>query len=340
MITTCILKNRLVFGGIIFFFGNLIQAQSFDQTSTIDAVYKFISSLSDGQKQIAIRTMADTNRTRWSNLPLEQVERNGLRLDEMNEEQRQGIHQLLRTVLSDQGYLKILFIMQYDQETNNRLKAAKSPIAHRYGQEKYWTWIFGNPGKFEKWGFKFEGHHISINMTFSPKGISCTPHFTGINPGLITKGITSGTYVMYRENEVGKNLFKSLNEVQRKKAHVDTLPLTIDVRTQQGKEPHLSDGKGLKYLEMNKSQQLMITDIISAWVDNFHQAIGSTKKLNMLKSIALSRFTWLGSGSIEDLHYYSIIAPGWIVEFTNRDQGLQHYHTIWRSMPEDYGVKL
>jgi hypothetical protein len=320
--------------------GTLITAQSFDQSSVIDAAKKFMNSLSDVQKNIALRPLSDDNHTRWSNLPLEQVERDGLRLDELNDEQRQNIHQLLRTVLSDQGYLKILFIMQYDQETNNRLTAAKSPIAHRYGQEKYWTWIFGYPDKTEKWGFKFEGHHISINLTFSPKGISCTPHFTGINPGLTTKGITSGKYVMYRENEVGKKLFNSFNEVQRKKAHVDTLPFTIDVRTQQGKEPHLSDGKGLKYLEMNKNQQLMIVDILSAWVDNFHPSIAAAKKINMLKSIALSRFTWLGSSSIDDLHYYSITAPGWIVEFTNRDQGLQHYHTIWRSMPEDYGVKL
>ncbi len=314
--------------------------QSFDQKPVVEAAIQFISSLTNVQKPIALRDMADTNRTRWSNLPLEQVHRNGLRLDDMNDEQRQYLHQLLRIVMSDQGYLKILFIMQYDQDTNDRLTAMKSPIAHRYGQEKYWTWIFGNPALNEKWGFKFEGHHISLNLTFSPKGISCTPHFTGINPGLTTRGITSGKYVMYRENEVGKKLFKSLTETQRKKALIDTLPKTIDVRTQHGKEVHLTDPSGLKYIEMNKSQQLMVADIISAWVDNFHPTIANNKKLNLLKTIALSKFIWLGSSSIDDLHYYSITAPGWIIEFTNRDQGIQHYHTIWRSMPEDFGTKL
>ena len=315
-------------------------AQSFDQNPTIDAAKQFIASLTDIQKPLAARSFSDTARVHWSNLPLEQASRNGLRLDDMNDVQRQHVHQLLRTVLSDQGYLKILFIMQYDQETNNRLTAANSPIAHRYGQEKYWTWIFGNPSTKEKWGFKFEGHHISLNLTFSPTGVSCTPHFTGINPGLTTKGITSGKYIMYHESEAGKNLFKSLDDVQRKKAHVDTLPFTIDVRTQTGKESLLTDLKGLSYLQMNKSQQGLVIDIINGWVNNFSSSIATYKKINMLKTIALARFTWLGSNSIDDLHYYSIVAPGWVIEFADRDQGIQHFHTIWRMMPEDFGAKL
>lgn len=317
-----------------------LHAQSFDQKTVVDAANVFIASLTQPQKNITIRAMSDSARVRWSNLPLEQAFRDGLRLDDMTDEQRQNIHQLLRTVLSDQGYLKILFIMQYDQETNIRLTAANSPIAHRYGQEKYWTWIFGNPSLEEKWGFKFEGHHISLNLTFSSKGVSCTPHFTGINPGLTTKGITSGKYIMYRESEVGKKLFKSLSDVQRTKARVDTLPFTIDVRTQTGKESILSDQKGLSYLQMNKTQQLMVLDIINAWSDNFNPGIVAAKKLSMLKTIASAKFTWLGSNSIDELHYYSIIAPGWVIEFADRDQGLQHFHTIWRMMPEDFGTKL
>lgn len=333
------MKSGIIYLLILCWASNL-PAQMFDQKPVVDAAKTFIASLTPLQKNIAVRTISDSARMRWSNLPLEQAFRDGLRLDDMNDEQRQNIHQLLRTVLSDQGYLKILFIMQYDQETNIRLTAANSPIAHRYGQEKYWTWIFGNPSLSEKWGFKFEGHHISLHLTFSPKGVSCTPHFMGINPGLTSKGITSGKYIMYRESEVGKNVFKSLSEAQRSKAHVDTLPFTIDVRAQTGKESILTDQKGLSYLQMNKSQQLMIRDIINAWADNFNPGIVAARKLNMMKTIALARFTWLGTDSIDALHYYSVIAPGWAIEFADRDQGLQHFHTIWRMMPEDFGIKL
>lgn len=319
---------------------SLISAQIFDQRPAVAAANHFLSSLSEGQKKITLRSMADTNRTRWSNLPLEQAVRDGIRLDDLNDEQRMNIHALLRTVLSDQGYLKALSIMQYDQDTHDKLTTMNSPIAHRYGQEKFWTWIFGHPSLEEKWGFKFEGHHLSINMNFSPQGVSCTPHFTGINPGLISKGITAGKYIMYRENEIGKKLFNSLNDRQQKKALIDSLPSNIDARAQTGNETFLHDRKGLPFKEMNKDQKAMIWDMLSAWIDNFNLAIADNKRKQMRKLLPQSRFVWMGTNSINDLHYYGVITPDWSIEFTNRDQGIQHFHTLWRLIPDDFGKKL
>ncbi len=315
-------------------------AQVFNQQPVIDAVQKFISSLNAEQKIKALRPYADTNRTRWSNLPMELWNRDGIRLDDLTEDQRMNVHNLLRQVLSDQGYLKILYIMDYDQKTNENLKAANNPIWHRYGQEKFWTWIFGSPSLTNNWGFKFEGHHISINMTFSPKGVSCTPHFTGINPALTSKGITAGKYIMNRENESGKSLFNSLSSSQKSKALVDTLPFTIDVRTQTGKDDFLKDPRGLKYNEMNAAQKEMVWDAITAWAENFKPAIAS-QKLKIIKAgLKKSKLVWLGTGSTDDLHYYCIQGPDWIVELATRDQGLQHFHTLYRIMSDDFGSKL
>jgi len=319
---------------------SLMAQASFDQLPVRDATRRFIKSLTPDQKTICIRPLTDTNRTKWSNLPLEQVNRDGLRLDQLQDSQRVLIHDVLRTILSEQGYQKALFIMQYDEDTHTRLTAAKVPIAHRYGQEKYWTWIFGNPEDNNIWGFKFEGHHLSINMTFSPKGVSCTPHFTGINPGLITKGMNAGKYILYHESEVGKNLFVSLSETQRKKAHIDTLPFTIDVRTQNGKEPFLTDHSGLPYIEMNTKQKVMVAQIINAWVDNFHPHIAGPHKKRMNTYLNKMRFVWMGTSSIHDLHYYGLLGPEWVIEFATRDQGIQHFHTLWRTMPDDFGITL
>lgn len=177
-------------------------------------------------------------------------------------------------------------------------------------------------------------------MTFSPKGVSCTPHFTGINPGLITKGMNAGKYILYHENEVGKDLYLSLSEAQRKKAHIDTLPFTIDVRTQMGKESFLTDNKGLPYIELNAQQKSMVTRIINAWVDNFHPDIAGPKKKIMNTALNKMRFVWMGTASVDDLHYYGLLGPGWVIEFATRDQGIQHFHTLWRIMPDDFGIKL
>lgn len=323
-----------------FLSGDINSQISFDQKPIREATLRFIYSLNPQQKSICLRPWTDTNRVKWSNLPLEQVDRDGLRLDELSDSQRILIHEMLRTVLSEQGYQKALFIMQYDEDTHARLAAAKVPIAHRYGHEKYWTWIFANPATNKEWGFKFEGHHLSINMTFSPKGVSCTPHFTGINPGLITKGMNAGKYILYHESEAGKSLFLSLNETQRKKAHLDTLPFTIDVRTQTGKELFLAEKNGLPYPEMNAGQRALVTLIMNAWVDNFHTDIAGPKKKLMSLYLNKIRFVWLGTSSVNDLHYYGLIGPEWAIEFATRDQGIQHFHTLWRIIPDDFGLKF
>lgn len=318
----------------------VIAQNLYDQQPVREATILFINSLSVEQRTICLRPWKDTNRVHWSNLPLEQVNRDGLRLDQLQDSQRLMVHDILRTILSEQGYQKALFIMQYDEDTHTRLAAARAPIAHRYGQEKYWTWIFGRPAVNEEWGFKFEGHHLSINMTFSAKGVSCTPHFTGINPGLIAKGMNAGKYILYHESEVGKNLFLSLSENQITRALVDTLPFTIDVLTQTGQEPHLSANKGLPYPEMNARQKAMVNAIISAWVDNFHPDIAGPKKKLMAAYLNKIRFVWMGTRSVNDLHYYGLLGPGWVIEFATRDQGIQHFHTLWRIMPDDFGIKI
>lgn len=334
------MKVVFIIGSLFSFFIPCFSQTNYNQQPARNAAQRFINSLSSEQKQICLRPWSDSNRVKWSNLPLEQVDRDGLRLDQMQDSQRIFVHEILRTILSEQGYQKALFIMQYDEDTHNRLTAAKSGIAHRYGQEKYWTWIFALPDDKKSWGFKFEGHHLSINMIFSPKGVSCTPHFTGINPGLTNKGMNAGKYLLYHESEVGKDLFLSLNETQRKKAHIDTLPFTIDVRTQTGKESFLSDGKGLPYFEMNSKQKSMVTTIVSAWVDNFHSDIAQSKKKLMEQYIAKMRLVWMGTNNVQELHYYGLIGPGWVIEFATRDQGIQHFHTLWRILPDDFGIKL
>ena len=102
----------------------------------------------------------------------------------------------------------------------------------------------------------------------------------------------------------------------------------------------MRNSKGLPFNEMNKAQKDMVWDILRAWVDNFNIAIANNKRKHMKKLLTKSRFVWMGTNSINDLHYYGIITPEWSVEFTNRDQGMQHFHTLWRLMPDDFGRKL
>jgi hypothetical protein len=314
----------------------LFGQSSFDQSPTFQAATTFLNTLSPQQKKVANLGLDDTSRVKWSNLPFESVYRQGIQFKDLADSQRVIIHNLLRTVLSQQGYQKYLFIIQYDQGILERLTASKSPIATRYGNQNYWFTIFGTPNKDKVWAWKFEGHHISLNFTHSPKGVTCTPMFVGINPALTSTGPYAGTYLMFEENDFANQLFNDLSPKLRQKAIIGAHPADADVMTKTGKEPHLLDKKGVKYSEMTPHQQHLVEKIVRTWVENLAPTLAQEKVKRFLAHKNNIVFTWQGTANTNAIHYYSIKADGFIIEFTNRDGGIQHYHTLWRDVSEDF----
>ena len=55
----------------------------------------------------------------------------------------------------------------------------------KWGQGSYYISIWGNILEDDVWGFKFEGHHISLNITSVNGQLSTTPLFLGTDPALV-----------------------------------------------------------------------------------------------------------------------------------------------------------
>ena len=309
---------------------------AFNQKPTVDAAKAFLNALTADQRTTAQFTFADTARTKWSNLPNGQVTRNGAWFKDLTDIQKQKVHNLLHTVLSQQGYLKFLFIMEYDEGIHTRLTAASNPIANRYGNQNYWTSIFGEPSVGGTWGFKFEGHHISLNMTFSKMSVTCTPMFTGINPALVTTGEYAGKHIMYEEDTLGKGLYNSLSPTLKAKARLGELPKDVDVMVQTGKEPFVKMKQGVTFLELNEEQKAMVVGLIESWVKNLTPSVADEKMKRIRRSLNDMRFVWMGSEDVTQLHYFRLQSPACIIEFSNRDGGIYHYHTMWRDIDEDF----
>ena len=342
-----ILKNRkwgLVLSAIALFILISVKtnAQQIHATLTktsVETANTFLASLNAEQKGKAHLSFDDTSRTKWSNFPLEQADRKGIWFNDLTDAQKMHVHTLLRTMLSTEGYQKALFIMQYDEDIKQRMTKANIPIAHRYGHEKYWITIFGEPREKAIWGWKFEGHHLSLNFTYSPKGITCTPMFTGINPALTNTGPFAGRYIMYNENELGKQIFVTLTPALKQKALLGKHPTNADPMAQTGKEAFLKEKSGVVYTEMTKAQQDMVGGIIAAWVGNLTPQLAHEKMDAILKNKEAIRFVWYGTENIEELHYYRIYTPSFIIEMTNRDGAIQHLHSLWRNIDEDFLAK-
>jgi Protein of unknown function (DUF3500) len=330
------MKKQLFSFILILNYFTIFGQTNFDQTASLKAANAFLETLNPAQKSIANLPLSDTSRRKWDNVPFGSVRRFGIQIKDLSDTQRIGIHSLLRTVLSPQGYQKMMFIIQGDQAIHDKLAKTDSIKANNYGNKNYFLTIFGEPNKDKTWAWKFEGHHVSFNFTYSPKGVTCTPMFIGINPALTTTGMYAGNHILFEENDFGTQLFNSLNPELKKKAIISEHPQDADVMTRIGKEAHLKDKKGVKYNELNIKQQALIENIIRTWIENLTPALAQEKVSHVLANKNAILFTWQGTLNTNELHYYSIKTDDFIIEFSNRDQGIYHYHTLWRDLTEDF----
>ena len=109
----------------------------------------------------------------WSNYPVSDVTRPGLRLGALTAAQRDAAMHLLQAVLSPMGYEKVRDIMGSDQA----LADAGTNFAS--GEAVYTIALFGEPSLDKPWMLEFGGHHLGLNIVFDGSNGVMTPTLTG-----------------------------------------------------------------------------------------------------------------------------------------------------------------
>src|SRR5262245_10539970 len=172
------------------------------------AAQRFLDTLEPGVQ--AKYLFQDAERGNFHFFP---VSRRGVPLKQLKEGQRHLALALMSGALSHVGNQKALSIMslgEYLKETD------KTPNVHR-DSDQYHVTIFGTPTPDGTWGYRFEGFHLSLNVTVvKGRWISATPSFIGAIPAIIPDGPRKGLQVLEQETELGRALAKSLTPEQRK----------------------------------------------------------------------------------------------------------------------------
>ena len=188
------MKKTIFLLVFILTFSTGLFAQS--KTDMVKVTVDFMETLSANQKDSVLFSMDDSLRTNWTNLPIGLAPRKGLRYGDLSEVSKEKFHKILSTSFSSQGYLKTFAIMQVDdilheifeiahqrEQIDDRTIGFIRKLDWDYGN--YYLAILGNPGMDTAWGFKFEGHHISINLTVTKDSFSMTPLFFGSDPAVV-----------------------------------------------------------------------------------------------------------------------------------------------------------
>ncbi len=346
------MKNLLI--AIVFLGSTLISihanAQITYQTEIKKAAISFVNTLDNLHKHLAVLSFSDTSRRKWNNLPVGLRARVGLSVGNMTDEQRMLFHRLLSTSLSSQGYLKASSIMQLDNLLNfyydtiykrkeindTTYKFVKDLL---WSPKNYYLAFFGNPND-SIWGYKVEGHHLSVNFTFIKDKLSVTPWFVGTDPAEYTITEYAGLRLLGQEEDLGLKLIQQLSPAQQKKATMSTeVPGDIITAAESGKR--LVDYWGLKGAEMTKEQQAVMQNIIREYVFNmeYEKAVIEYDKI-VKAGINTIYFGWIGKYQEKEPHYYILNGPTFLIEFDNNGgprKAANHIHTIWREKGNEYG---
>ena len=305
---------------------------------TADMVAKataWLETLDDQQREAASFAFDSDERLNWHFIPRERL---GLPIKQMSLAQRRAAYALLRSGLSHAGYLKATTIMSLEGILRE-LEKDRPGNEERRDPEKYWLSVFGTPSTTEPWGWRFEGHHLSLNFS-SVAGltVATTPLFLGANPAEVRTGPHAGQRVLAAEEDLARTLMLSLADADRKIALL-AAEAPEEVFTVPGKPIDLGEPAGLAFAAMPPPQQRQLERLISQVARTLRGELAE-KALQDIRHAGLDRvhFAWAGSLKRGEGHYYRITGPTFIVEYDNTQNEANHVHLVWHSLEGNFGL--
>jgi hypothetical protein len=324
--------------------GTLISAQRSSSTMA-SAANAFVNSLSPEQRQKATFPFESNERLHWNFIPSEAFPRNGLLLKDMNENQRKLVHDLLKSALSQRGYLTATAIMDLESTLGDLERRARESGRGAESMVrdplKYYVSVFGTPSTKNTWGWRVEGHHVSLHLTVvNGNLIASSPTFFGSNPAEVREGPKKGLRILGDQEDAARDLLMALNDSQRAKAIIQNVALNEIVTTNKLDISPLSPA-GIPAAEMTPQQREMLMKVVNIYISKMADDIAADRTGKLQKAgVDKIAFAWAGETERGKKHYYRIQGPTFLIEHDNSQNDGNHVHSVWRDFNGDFGRDL
>jgi hypothetical protein len=333
-----------------------------------EAVTNFVAALTADQRGKALIAFDDEReRTNWHYTP---IPRAGLPLTEMTRQQQRLAFQVVATGLSRAGFVTASTIMGLEtaldaKEDWQRDFPGRDPML-------YYLSIFGEPHAERPWGWRFEGHHISLNYTIA-KGqiVAPTPTFFGANPAEAPLSGVATLRPLIGIEDLARELLQTLDEGQRAAAILAPVaPADIVMRNrpyvvdnaldlddpseiaawmrQSGITPAQVDAlryttspKGVAATAMNRGQREILQTLIREYIDRMPDELADIEwQALQQRGLSEVHFAWAGGAERYQPHYYRLQGVRFLVEYDNTQNDANHIHSVWRDPADDFGAEL
>jgi hypothetical protein len=162
-----------------------------------------------GQGAVPADDPADNERRRWFYTP---TDHGGLTIHQQQPAQQRAAMRLISTGLSPAAYVTVATIMGLENVLDY-VEGFEASFNRDRGRDPamYYLRVFGEPGDEGLWGWRFGGHHISLNnLVVDGVLLATTPCFLGANPA--TSPLLGGAVnrPLGGVEDLGRNLVRSL----------------------------------------------------------------------------------------------------------------------------------
>jgi Protein of unknown function (DUF3500) len=214
------------------------------------AASEWLAGLEAGQRAVGTGAApsadagADAERRRWFYTP---TDHGGLTLGAQRPAQQRAALRLVATGLSVAGYVTVATVLGLDNVLD-RLEGWSVNWGRERGRDPglYYLRVFGEPGAAGTWGWRFGGHHISLNYLVAGGAVrAATPCFIGADPAASPLLGPAPLRPLGGAEDLARELVRSLDPGQAASAILlDRAPSDIV----GGNRARIADGDRMMYL--------------------------------------------------------------------------------------------
>ncbi|KIH99579.1 hypothetical protein LP52_06805 [Streptomonospora alba] len=343
-----------------------------------EAAQAWLDSLDADQRAVAVgpRPGADgaveAERTTWFYTP---TDHGGLTFHQQRPAQHRLVMRLVASGLSEAGYTTVATVLGLE----NVLDRTEG-FSVNWGRERtrdpsmYYLRVFGEPGGSQPWGWRFGGHHVSLNnLVVDGRVAATTPCFLGADPAV--SPLLGGAVLrpLGTAEDLARELIRSLRpELATEAVLLPRAPndivagntTRIEDRVVRRRElwrpgQHTPDGaenpatglygadreavaltptpRGVPGAELDAAQQELLRALLGTYLERVPDGVSPLSRYDDPAALDAVHFAWAGSTTPGEPHYYRLQGPRLLVEWTNVQRGVNHAHAVWRDPESDFG---
>ncbi len=284
-----------------------------------EAAQAWLAVLPEELRQRAQLSFDGAGRTQWGYML---GERAGVALGEQSPEERRLFDELLRAGLSLEGYLMVHSILGLEEEL-------------KQDPGDYFAAVFGDPTGGDPWGWRLEGHHVSLNFTVHERDfVTATPLFLGANPAQVQEGERAGFEPFYAHERLVRDLLDGVPPEVRKAKQLAEPPQ--DILFSAERNELAQERIGIQPANLGMKQNTAMMKLLNHHVATLHEDL-MVKVMNRYREHMTADIDVVFSGGEPGKPLYfrlQSLKKDFVFEYLNRGN---HVHCVLRDFNEDFG---